>query len=67
MGPGQAAHEPPQKPGRAEEPLPPRELPNVPPHQVLAANQGADLAADKRTHLLDWDPKRTIKARSRSE
>ena len=42
-------------------------LPNVPPHQVLAADQGADFATIKRSHLLLLDQNPTIKERFLSE
>ena len=43
------------------------ELPNVPPHQVLAADQGADFATITRNHLALLDQNPGIKERFLSE
>ena len=43
------------------------ELPNVPPHQVLAADRGADFATITRNHLALLDRNAAIKARFLSE
>ena len=43
------------------------ELPNVPPHQVLAADRGADFATITRNHLALLDQNAAIKERFLSE
>ena len=43
------------------------ELPNVPPHLVLQADEGADFATIKQNHLLLLDQNLTIKERFLSE
>ncbi|MCY4114853.1 MAG: hypothetical protein OXG33_13090 [Chloroflexi bacterium] len=43
------------------------ELPNVPPHQVLEADRGADFATITRNHLALLEPNAAIKARFLSE
>ena len=43
------------------------ELPNVPPHRVLQADQGANFATIKRNHLLLLDQNPAIKERFLSE
>ena len=43
------------------------ELPNVPPHQVLAADHGADFATITRNHLALLDQNAAIKQRFLSE
>ena len=43
------------------------ELPNVPPHQVLDADQGADFATIKQNHLALLDQNAAIKERFLSE
>ncbi len=43
------------------------ELPNVPSHQVLEADRGADVAAIRRNHLALLDQNAAIKARFLSE
>ena len=43
------------------------ELPNVPPHQVLEADRGADFATITRNHLALLDANAAIKARFLSE
>ena len=43
------------------------ELPNVPPHQVLEADRGADFATITRNHLALLDQNAAIKARFLSE
>ena len=55
------------RPRRAGQPLPRGGTPNVPPHQVLEADRGADFATITRNHLALLDLNAAIEARFLSE
>ena len=67
MGLRQASHELLQHPRRAGQPLPGVALPNVPPHQVLEADWGADFATVTQNHLALLEQNAAIKERFLSE